>query len=612
MFKDLRTGTKIVILCGTFIVAIGVTIYSLIAEKQIAIEFAKKELVGSRYLAAVREVYADVLDAPPVGISFRQSKRSIEDAINTLKAAQQDAGTQLQTGAFARALSEALRSWSNNTGDDRSYSTVLDVLAAARQLVSRIADDSNLSLDPDLDSYHLQNLITRKLPVLLRRLGEVQVLSRQAGSAGTPSNEQELYFRVLRREVKSIADDVDNELAAAYRGNPDASLKRAVDGAFSEMLLRAKAYLDSLQTSFTNGDFASPNLLYGGAVGSTMAAWATAQSELDQLLKERIDGFLDRMKLSLALTGLLVGLSIVVSVMTHQHIVRPLERLETVASSVRRTKDYSLRVDYSSRSEIGQVTSAFNDMLSELEAARERERTEHAELAHVSRLTTMGAMAASIAHEINQPLQAISANSSAAQRWLSRERPDLDEARKALKSITQDVHRAGEVIASIRAMLKQDSREKERIAANDLIRDILKLVHSEVRKHQIVLRIDMPKDLPQIVVDRTQVQQVFINLIMNAIDAMKSVSDHKRLLILRSNLNGPGNVTIAVEDSGAGIDPENLERIFDPFFTTKSEGMGLGLSICRSIVEAHGGRLWASRGTTHGSVFHVELPSGES
>lgn len=612
MFKDLRTGTKIIILCGTFIVAIGVTVYSLIAEKQIAIEFARKELVGSRYLAAVRGIYADVLVAPPVGSSFAQPERSIQDAVNTLEAAQRDADAQLQSREFAEELSKALRSLSDISNNDRYYSAALKVLAGTQQLISRIADDSNLALDPDLDTYHLQNLITRKLPDFLRRVGEVHILSRRAGSAETPSTEQDVYFQVLRREVESIADDVNRELAAAYRGNPDGSLKQGVNAAFADMMLRTNSYLESLRASFSNGDFASPGLLYGGVVGSTMSAWAAAQSELDRLLKTRIDGFLERMNLSLALTGALVVLSIAVSVLTLQHIVRPLQSLENLASEVRRTRDYSLRADYISRSEIGELTAAFNDMLSELEAARERERAEHAELARVARLTTMGAMAASIAHDIKQPLQAISANSSAAQRWLSRQQPDLDEARSALTSITRDVHRASDVIESVRATLKQDSREKERFPANDLLRDILKLAHGELRRHHIVIRTDLSQDLPHIVADRTQLQQVFVNLVMNAVDAMKAVSDHRRLLILRSTLDDPEGITILVEDSGAGIDPENLERIFDPFFTTKSEGMGLGLAICRSIVEAHGGRLWASRGTARGSIFHVVLPNSDA
>ena len=149
MFKELRTGTKIVILCGTFIVAIGATVYSLIGEKQIAIEFAKKELVGSRYLAAVRGVYADVLVAPPVGTSFAQPERSIEDAVRTLDAVEQDAGAQLQTRGLARALSNALRSLSDISDNDRYYSAALKALAGTQQLVSRIADDSNLALDPD-------------------------------------------------------------------------------------------------------------------------------------------------------------------------------------------------------------------------------------------------------------------------------------------------------------------------------------------------------------------------------------------------------------------------------------------------------------------------------
>ena len=289
--------------------------------------------------------------------------------------------------------------------------------------------------------------------------------------------------------------------------------------------------------------------------------------------------------------------------------MRPLRLFENVASSVRKSKDYSLRVDYSSRDEIGRLVAAFNNMLADLEAAHERERSEQSELARATRLTTMGAMTASIAHEINQPLAAIVNNSNAAQRWLSNTPPNLDEVRAALKNIVKDSHRASQVIGSVRAIFRKDRRGNDRLAVNDVIEDILTLVRGEIRKHRILLKVKLPSDLPHVIADRTQLQQVIMNLTMNAIEAMATIMDRERLLIIQSYAHDVGNLEITIEDSGSGINPSEKDRIFDAFFTTKSEGMGMGLFICRSIVEARGGRLWASPGAHHGSVFHIVLPS---
>ena len=617
MFKNLRTSTKLVILCGMFVISVGATTYSLIAEKQIAIEFAHKELVGSRYLAAVRGIYATVLAGRPVDASAAPPSRQKDEILKALAAAQSEAGKSLQTGEFAQSLAEALRLlWSSDLDSAATYTLALDGLAKARQLVSRIADDSNLALDPDLDSYYVQDLVTKKLSAFLHQLGEVQILSREAAAARTPSSEQKVRLKILEGLLRSIEDEMKANLAAAYRGNPDGSLKQAIDGAFAATMLNTNVYLGALNASFLDSDAAgrnaaASNRLYGSAVESTIRMWVAAQSELDGLLQKRIDGLVKMMRLSLALTGALAALSIIIAVMTHRHIVRPLERLENVASTVRKTKDYSLRIDYTSKNEIGRLTAAFNDMLSELAAARERERSEQSELARVARVTSMGALTASIAHEINQPLAAIVANSNAAQRWLSNARPDLDEARTALNNIVRDGHRASQMIGSVRAMFKKDSRKRDQLAVNDLIEDILTLVHGAIKKQQVSIRTELLQDLPNVVADRTQLQQVLMNLIMNAVEAMDPVTNRERLLSIKSDIHNPGTVMIMVEDSGTGIDPDNTERIFEAFFTTKPDGMGMGLSMCRSIIEAHGGRLWASPGASHGSVFHVVLPSSE-
>jgi len=612
VFKNLRTSTKLGLLCAMFIISIGVTTYGLVAEKLIAVAFARKELVGTTYLAAVRQVYAAMLSAPPIATSSAPTVEQTDNLLQTLAKAQSYAGDKFQTAGQEEALAGALRVWSTNPNGAGAYGFAKDALIRGKQLVLRIADDSNLTLDPDLDTYYLQDVITTKLPAFIGELSELQILSREAAASGTPSLEQKQRFEILEGLFRSIADDVNDDLVAAYRGGADGALKQAVEGVFATMMSHTNAYLRGLSTSMLDSDstkhYVAPEHLYGNVVNATIGAWAKTQSELDRLLQGRIDDLLHRMRLSLWLTGALTGLSIIIAIMTHRHIVRPLERLEHVASQVRETKDYSLRSGYTSEDEIGHLAAAFNDMLAELDAARERERLGQSEAARVARLTTMGAMAASIAHEINQPLAAIVANSNAAQRWLARAAPDLDEAREALKNVIKDGHRASQVIGSVRAMFKKDSQERAEIALNDVIEDVLRLIHGETQRERVSVRTELLPDLPHVVGDQTQLQQVFMNLIMNAVEAMRLVSNRERRLVVSSGLHDTANVLVKVEDSGPGVDPSETEHIFDAFFTTKSEGMGMGLAICRSIIEAHGGRLWASLGVPHGTVFQVLLP----
>jgi signal transduction histidine kinase len=220
----------------------------------------------------------------------------------------------------------------------------------------------------------------------------------------------------------------------------------------------------------------------------------------------------------------------------------------------------------------------------------------------------MGAMAASIAHEISQPLGAIVANAGAGLRWLARAAPDLDETRAALTRIVADGHRAGNVIKSVRTMVKSERGERAALAIDDLIEEILALVRSELRAQQVLVRTELGKNLPDVVADRVQLQQVLLNLIVNASEAMASITDRPRTLDIKSDFHDGGKILVTVADSGSGIDPQHGDRIFDAFFSTKSSGMGMGLSICRSIVESHGGRLWVSPGVSHGAIFHVLIP----
>jgi PAS domain S-box-containing protein len=234
-----------------------------------------------------------------------------------------------------------------------------------------------------------------------------------------------------------------------------------------------------------------------------------------------------------------------------------------------------------------------------------------ADLEHVARLTTMGELAASIAHEINQPLMAIVTDAETCLLRLGKDQPELDEARKAAERVIRDCHRAGDVIKSIRALVRKSAAATEQLDINIVIRDVLDLMRAELRRQGVLLRAEFCAGLEPVTGDRVQLQQIVLNLVMNGVEAMSSVTNRSRILHVNTQRDTDGNIVIAVQDSGAGLDPSMMDRIFERFFTTKPEGMGMGLSICRSIVEAHGGRLWASPQLPHGSIFRFTLPGAK-
>jgi signal transduction histidine kinase len=197
-------------------------------------------------------------------------------------------------------------------------------------------------------------------------------------------------------------------------------------------------------------------------------------------------------------------------------------------------------------------------------------------------------------------------------RWLARKDPNLDEVQKALQGIVDDGRRAADIITSIRGMFRKDNHERLLLSVNDLVREVLTLIHGDLERRQIILRSDFHDVLPKITGERVPLQQVLLNLIMNAAEAMSEVTGRERLLTIRVALDERTSVRVTLEDSGCGIDEAHLDRIFEPFFTTKSRGMGLGLSICRSIIESHGGRLWALPRSPFGTAFHLTLPSAEA
>jgi signal transduction histidine kinase len=244
--------------------------------------------------------------------------------------------------------------------------------------------------------------------------------------------------------------------------------------------------------------------------------------------------------------------------------------------------------------------------------ARESERRfreMQMELAHATRVATMGQLTGSLAHEVKQPIAAMVTDAQAALRWLGAQPPALDEVRQGLARIVRDGNRAGDVIGRIRGLIEKAPPRRDALAINEAILEVIGLLHGEVVKHGVSVPTQLAEGLPRIQGDRVQLQQVILNLLINGIEAMRGVGDGARELLVRTRPAEAGGVLVAVQDTGPGLDPAKLERLFEAFYTTKPGGLGMGLSICRSIIEAHGGRLWAEANEPQGAMFRFTVPA---
>ena len=280
-------------------------------------------------------------------------------------------------------------------------------------------------------------------------------------------------------------------------------------------------------------------------------------------------------------------------------------------SAAQRRATQSLRIARDDLSRTVQELMRTNEALqmenAERQRAQEALHQAQADLAHVSRVTTMGELTASLAHEVNQPITAAITNANTCARWLSGDNPNIQEAREAASRSAKDGARAADIIGRIRVLFKKGTPLREPVDINEVIREIVVLLRSEAARYSVSVRTELETELPETTGDHVQLQQVLMNLVLNGIDAMKYVDD-KRELFIRSERGENDQVLVSVRDTGVGLPPQ-ADQIFDAFFTTKVHGTGMGLSISRSIVEAHGGRLWADCDSPSGATFHITLPT---
>lgn len=248
---------------------------------------------------------------------------------------------------------------------------------------------------------------------------------------------------------------------------------------------------------------------------------------------------------------------------------------------------------------------AFDEARKRAEEEHERVRQLETELAHINRVTTMGELTASLAHEIQQPIAATITSATACLRWLARDEPDVERARESVKRIVKDVMRASEIISRVRSLYKKSPARRELVDMNEVVPEMLELLRSEANRYSIAMRTELAAELPKVEADRVQLQQVLMNLMLNGIQAMK---DSGGELTVKSQLGQDGQVMISISDTGVGLPAENADQIFAAFFTTKPEGSGMGLAISRSIVESHGGQLWATANSGRGATFHFTVP----
>jgi signal transduction histidine kinase len=392
----------------------------------------------------------------------------------------------------------------------------------------------------------------------------------------------------------------------------------AIRGALDTVKAGLPFQLDRIVALATAGDWPAARLRLAYDVPSLVAISsvlvqgveaAVARERAAAYARAQRAGQLSVVLFLATLVALLLAIGLAWS--TTRAITKPLAVLEAGAHALARG-DFQHRIALTGTHEFADLGSAFNyaadrigQLFAERDRAEEQLRQSRTDLARVARVTTMGELAASLSHEIRQPTTAAMTDVKTCLRWLSRDEPDIGEAKAAAARAIKDITRAAEIISRVRSLFKNDDHQREPLDVNDLVDEMVPLLRSEANRYGVPIRTELDRGLPKVSADRVQVQQVLMNLMLNGIEAMNGTRGH---LAVASRANGH-DVLISVSDSGVGLPPGRAEQIFEAFFTTKPQGTGMGLSISRSIIESHGGRLWAETNASGGATFAFTLPA---
>ena len=468
---------------------------------------------------------------------------------------------------FVRNVNDVITYW--NRGAEELYGW------KAEQAIGKVTHKLLRTIFPPAHERNLANLLRAD-----RWEGEL-VHSRRDGT------------QVVVSSRWSLLRDTRGQPTAVLETNTDITERRRTEDA----LRRSEMYLAEAQRLSLTGSF-------GWQVGSEEVFWSEQTYRIlryDRSIKPTIELILQRVHPDdVALVKQMVDRASQgeQDIDFEHRLLMPDATLKHVRVLAHATADASSR-----RELVGAVMD-----ITATTQAQEALQEAQAELAHVTRVTTLGELTASIAHEVNQPLAGIVINGEASLRWLGHQQPDLQEVRQAVERIISDARRASNIIRRIRDLAKKVRRELARLDINEVIDDALLLVQRQILNHRVGLRLDLESELPPVLGDRVQLQQVLINLMINGIEAMTHVTDQQRSMSVRSHLHEADQVLVSVQDSGVGIDPANANRLFNAFYSTKRDGMGMGLSISRSIVEGHGGRIWATNNDGPGATLQFTLP----
>jgi len=586
-------GARLLALSLVFCIPIALLTGLFIAQSWKDISFANREIDGASYEKAIWPV----LRASALGAGVGADQADLRAVRGRFDA---EFGTAAATDALARAASAAQR------------------LEAGRALMDTVADRSNLTLDPDLDSFYVMDAVTVRLPTLLV---STNTLSEAAALPASVSDRPVRIAEALQT-LRGAADAATSDFDAAMRANATGKARAALAGHAAALQRFADVLADQRDALIAGAPGATADADVRALQAEVGDTWRVARDELQRLLEARVGRLTQTLILNLAVVLYFLGFAAALAFIIAGGLSR---RVADLIIAMDRLIDGDIRVavphlaDRNETGHIARTVEAFKQSLIEGERLREEAQaqtasaetaraTAEAERARVVRFLSVGEMASSIAHEINQPIAAIVAGGAAARRWLERETPNVARARQAIDRIVRDAGRAGAVIARIRQVLGKNAPIFLRIDVNQAVQEALEFTERERSLARIATRLDLAPGLPPVRGDRVQLQQVIINLTLNGVDAMKSTQGAPRTLSVATALTPEGEVLVSVADSGEGLEPGAAERLFDPFYTTKQTGMGLGLSISRSIIADHGGKIWAETGADGGAVFRFTLP----